>query len=56
MYRTSLYNLSEGRNQSLCQPEAEDQLGTGHQQLGGQTLEEAGGALVLQHFGNNPEA
>jgi len=55
MYRTSLYNLSESRNQSLSQPEAENQLGTGHQELRSQTLEETGGALDLQHVGNNTE-
>lgn len=52
----SLYNLAESGNQSLCQPEAEDQLGTCHQQLGGQTLEEAGRALVLKHRGDDLEA
>lgn len=50
-YKTRpLYNLTESGNQSLCQPEAEDQLGTCHQQLGGQTLEEAGGTLVFEHL------
>lgn len=52
----SLYNLTESGNQSLCQPEAEDQLRACHQQLGGETLEEAGRALVLEHLGDNLEA
>lgn len=52
----ALYNLTESRNQSLSQPEAENQLGTGHQQLGGQTLEEAGSALVLHHVGDDAQA
>lgn len=51
-----LYNLAKGRDQSLCQPEAEDQLGAGHQQLGGETLEEAAHALVLGHVGNDSES
>lgn len=45
----SLYNLAKGGYQSLCQPETEDQLGTGHQQLGSETLEKAGEALILEH-------
>ena len=56
MKQKSLYNLTESGNQSLCQPEAEDQLGTSHQQLGGQALEETGGALVLEHLRDNLEA
>lgn len=51
-----LYNLSKGRNQCLCQPEAEDQLGAGHQELRGQTLEETEGTLVLDHVRHNSEA
>ena len=51
-----LYNMAKGGNQSLSQPEAEHKLGSGHQQLRGQTLEEAGGTLFLGHVGHNPEA
>jgi len=50
-----LYNLAKGRDQSLCQPEAEHQLGAGHQQLGSETLEEAAHALVLGHIRDNTE-
>jgi hypothetical protein len=51
-----LYNLAKGRDQSLGEPEAEDQLGTGHQKLGSQALEERGESLVLHHVGDDPEA
>lgn len=51
-----LYNLAKGRDQGLGEPEAEDQLGTGHQELGGQALEEGGEALVLHHVGDDSEA
>lgn len=51
-----LYNLAKGRDQGLSEPEAEDQLGTGHQELGGEALEEGGEALVLHHVGDDPEA
>jgi hypothetical protein len=51
-----LYNLAKGRDQGLSEPEAEDQLGTGHEKLGGETLEEGGEALVLHHVGNDAEA
>lgn len=52
----SLHNLSKRRDQSLCQPEAEHQLGSGHEQLRRQALEERGETLVLGHAGNNPES
>lgn len=51
-----LYNMAKGGDQSLSQPEAEHELGSGHQQLRGQTLEEASGTLFLGHVGHNPEA
>lgn len=51
-----LYNLAKSRDQGLGEPEAEDQLGTGHQELGGQALEEGGEAFILHHVGHNPEA
>lgn len=51
-----LYNLSKGGNQSLCQPEAEDQLGSGHQELGDQALEQTERTLVLEHLRNNLES
>lgn len=51
-----LYNLAKGRDQGLCQPEAEDQFGAGHQQLGSKTLEEAAHTLMLGHLGNDAEA
>jgi hypothetical protein len=51
-----LYNLAKGRDQGLGEPEAEDQLGTGHEELGGEALEEGGEALVLHHVGNDAEA
>ncbi len=55
-YSFHLYNLAKGRDQGLGEPEAEDELGTGHQELGGQALEEGGEALVLHHVGDDPEA
>ena len=51
-----LYNLAKGRNQRLSQPEAENKLGSSHQQLRRQTLEESSGAFVLHHVGDNTEA
>lgn len=40
----------------MSQPEGEDKLRTGHEQLGGKALEEGGGTFVLHHVGNDPEA
>lgn len=51
-----LYNLAKGRNQRLSQPEAENELRSGHQKLGRQTLEEAAGALVLHHVRQDAES
>lgn len=51
----SLDDLAKRRNQSLCQPEAEDQLGAGHQQFRSQSLEEAEETLILEHVGDNAE-
>lgn len=51
-----LYDLTESRDQGLCQPEAENQLGSSHQKLGGQSLEQTHGTLVLEHVGHNSEA
>ena len=50
-----LHDRSKCRNQSLRQPEAEDQFRSSHQQLRGQTLEETEGALVLKHVGHDPK-
>lgn len=40
----------------MSQPEGEDELGSGHEQLGCQSLEEGSESLVLHHVGHNPEA
>jgi hypothetical protein len=40
----------------LGQPEGEDELGSGHEQLGCQALEEGSESLVLHHVGNDSEA
>lgn len=53
--RACLYNLTKGRNQRLSQPEAENELGPGHEQLRSQTLEERCDTLVLHHVGNDAE-
>jgi hypothetical protein len=45
----------KGRNQSLCKPEREDQLGTSHKQLGDKSLKESSSTLVLGHVGENSE-
>ena len=50
MYQTEL----ERRDHT--QPEREDELGTGHEELGGEALEERGRALSLDHVADNPEA
>ena len=50
-----LQHLVESGNESLCQPETEDELGTGHQELGSKTLEERTQALVLGHVGDDAE-
>lgn len=52
----NLYNLAKGRDQGLSEPEAEDQLGSGHEEFGGEALEEGGEALVLHHVGHDTEA
>ncbi len=43
------------RDQCLCQPEGEDQLGARHEQLGDQALEEGRGTLVARHVSQNAE-
>ena len=48
-----LYNLAKGGDQSLSQPEAEHELGSSHQQLRRQSLEEAGDTLILEHVGHD---
>lgn len=51
-----LYDLAKGRNQRLSQPEAENELGSGHQKLRRQTLEERRETFVLHHVGDDTEA
>lgn len=51
-----LNDLAKGGDQRLSQPEAENELGSGHQELGRQTLEETGDTLVLDHVRQNAEA
>lgn len=51
-----LNNLSESGYQSLRQPEAEDEFWSGHQELGGQSLEEAAESFVLDHAADDTEA
>lgn len=51
-----LNDLAKGGDQRLSQPEAENELGSGHQELGRKTLEETGDTLVLDHVGQNAEA
>lgn len=46
----------KSRDQRLRKPERKHQLGTGHEQLGHETLEEGAGALVLGHVGQDAEA
>lgn len=48
--------MAKRGNQSLCQPEAEDQLGSSHQELGDQSLEQTERALVLEHLRHDLEA
>ena len=55
-YLFFLYNLAKGRDQRLSQPEAENELRSGHQKLGRQTLEEATEALVLHHVRQDAES
>ena len=40
----------------MGQPEGEDELGSCHEQLGCQSLEEGSESLVLHHVGYDPEA
>lgn len=49
-----LHPHTHTRNQPT-QPEGEHQLGSRHQQLGGKSLEESRGTLVLNHFSDNLE-
>jgi len=51
-----LHDLVEGRDESLGEPEGEGELGTGHEQLGEQALEESRRALVLEHVGDDASA
>jgi hypothetical protein len=51
-----LHDLVEGRDKGLGKPEGEGELGTGHEQLGEQALEEGGRALVLEHVGDDASA
>ena len=51
-----LQDLVEGRNEGLGEPEREGELGTGHEELGDQALEEGGRALVLEHVGDDARA
>lgn len=53
---SGLYDLAKGRNQRLSQPEAENKLGSGHQKLRRQTLEERGDTFVLHHVRDDTEA
>jgi len=46
----------ESRNQGLSEPEREDELGTSHEELGNETLEEGRGALILGHVSQDAEA
>jgi len=51
-----LHDLVEGGDESLGQPEGEDELGTSHQQFRHQTLEEGRRAFVPSHVGEDLEA
>lgn len=51
-----LHDLVEGRDKGLGEPEGEGELGTGHEQLGEQALEEGGRTLVLEHVGDDASA
>lgn len=54
--RPCLHNLVECGYQRLGQPEREDELGTCHQELRCQALEERSETLILHHVGNDSEA
>ena len=51
-----LYDLAKRGNQRLSQPEAENKLGPGHEQLRCETLKETGQALIFHHVRHNAEA
>ena len=51
-----LYDGAKGWDERLCKPEAEDKLGTSHEKLGSQSLEEAGHTFVPDHVSNDAEA
>jgi hypothetical protein len=51
-----LQDLVEGRNEGLGEPEGEGELGTGHEELRKQALEEGGRSLVLKHVGDDASA
>lgn len=51
-----LHDLVEGRDEGLGEPEGEGELGTGHEQLREQALEEGGRTLVLEHVGDDASA
>lgn len=53
--RDDLDHLVEGRDQGLSEPEREHKLGTGHQELGGEALEERSRTLVLHHVLDDSE-
>jgi hypothetical protein len=51
-----LHYLAKRGDKCLRKPERKDQLGSGHEKLRRETLEERSKTLVLHHVGNNPEA
>lgn len=50
-----LNNRTESRNQSLCEPEAENELGASHEQFRSKALEEGCETLVFGHVGDDAE-
>lgn len=56
MLLNHLYDGAKCRDKRLCKPETEDKLGASHKQLGSQSLEETGHALVSDHVSDDPEA
>jgi hypothetical protein len=53
---STLHNFAKRGDKCLSKPEGEDKLGTSHDKLGCESLEERSETLVLHHAGNNPEA
>jgi hypothetical protein len=51
-----LHDLVECRDQSLCEPEGKDELGSCHQHLRCQPFEEGHKPFILPHLGHDPES